>query len=231
MQTQWKAIETKYKGYRFRSRLEARYAVFFDAIGLRWQYELEGFDLGGVWYLPDFFIPDWNTYLEIKPDLPWKDVHFENGKPSPCIVLHEGGGNTHLTDTGKFLLATLRVPKGQQLMMACGSPGVPDLRLTKDSYTLHDGTIILHTFGPVEGKLEITLDTFATKGNGTDLTIWPHYWTKVTDESYAQAMFPTGHCIRTYVGSGRVYDHPVLKAAYRAARSARFEHGESPNVG
>ena len=26
-------IETAYKGYRFRSRLEARWAVFFDAIG------------------------------------------------------------------------------------------------------------------------------------------------------------------------------------------------------
>lgn len=44
-----KAIETKYKGYRFRSRLEARWAVFFDALGVRWEYEIEGFekDVGG----------------------------------------------------------------------------------------------------------------------------------------------------------------------------------------
>ena len=41
-----KAIETQYKGYRFRSRLEARWAVFFDALQVRWDYELEGFDLG-----------------------------------------------------------------------------------------------------------------------------------------------------------------------------------------
>lgn len=27
-----KAIDTVYKGYRFRSRLEARWAVFFDAL-------------------------------------------------------------------------------------------------------------------------------------------------------------------------------------------------------
>lgn len=53
-----KAIETKYKGYRFRSRLEARWAVFFDGLGLRWEYEPEGFDLAGAdWYLPDFWIP------------------------------------------------------------------------------------------------------------------------------------------------------------------------------
>lgn len=50
-----KAIETVYKGYCFRSRLEARWAVFFDALGLEWEYEPEGFDLGdGVYYLPDF---------------------------------------------------------------------------------------------------------------------------------------------------------------------------------
>jgi hypothetical protein len=50
-----KAIETQYKGYRFRSRLEARWAVFFDAVGLNFEYEKEGFDLGEVgYYLPDF---------------------------------------------------------------------------------------------------------------------------------------------------------------------------------
>ena len=52
-----KAIETIYKGYRFRSRLEARWAVFFDALGIDWQYEVEGFELdNGEWYLPDFKI-------------------------------------------------------------------------------------------------------------------------------------------------------------------------------
>jgi hypothetical protein len=35
-------------GYRFRSRLEARWAVFFDVAGIPWQYEPEGFDLSSV---------------------------------------------------------------------------------------------------------------------------------------------------------------------------------------
>jgi hypothetical protein len=51
-----KAIETSYKGYRFRSRLEARWAVFLDAIGARWDYEPEGYELPSGWYLPDFFV-------------------------------------------------------------------------------------------------------------------------------------------------------------------------------
>jgi hypothetical protein len=52
-------IETVYKGFRFRSRLEARWAVFFDAMGLKYEYELEGYRLpSGVGYLPDFVLTD-----------------------------------------------------------------------------------------------------------------------------------------------------------------------------
>ena len=51
------AIQTRYRGYNFRSRLEARWAVAFDAMGLRWEYEPEGFVLpGGTHYLPDFAV-------------------------------------------------------------------------------------------------------------------------------------------------------------------------------
>ena len=65
---QIKAIETRYKGYRFRSRLEARWAVFFDALGIRWEYEKEGYDLGAAgWYLPDFWLPDQRYWFEVKP--------------------------------------------------------------------------------------------------------------------------------------------------------------------
>ena len=62
-----KAIETLYNGYRFRSRLEARWAVFFDCIGIEYEYEPEGFDLGnGLYYLPDFYLPETNAWVEIK---------------------------------------------------------------------------------------------------------------------------------------------------------------------
>ena len=67
MQPQIKAIETVYKGFRFRSRLEARWAVFFDQFGLRWEYEREGYDLDGVRYLPDFWLPELRMHVEVKP--------------------------------------------------------------------------------------------------------------------------------------------------------------------
>ena len=66
-----KAIETRYKGYRFRSRLEARWAVFFDALKIKWDYEPEGFELkDGGRYLPDFFLSDHKLWVEIKPGQP-----------------------------------------------------------------------------------------------------------------------------------------------------------------
>ena len=62
-----KAIETGYKGYRFRSRLEARWAVFFDALGIKYEYEPEGIVLSdGTGYLPDFYLPGFNCYFEVK---------------------------------------------------------------------------------------------------------------------------------------------------------------------
>ena len=68
-----KPIETIYDGYRFRSRLEARWAVFFDAAGIEYQYEPEGYDLGdGIYYLPDFYIPDWDAFVEIKPSIEYQ---------------------------------------------------------------------------------------------------------------------------------------------------------------
>lgn len=64
------AIETRYHGCRFRSRLEARWAVFFDALDIRWQYEPEGFI--GIYekpYLPDFYLSESGKWIEVKPSL------------------------------------------------------------------------------------------------------------------------------------------------------------------
>lgn len=73
-----KAIETRYKGYRFRSRLEARWAVFFETLKIKFEYEPEGYELGaGERYLPDFWLPDFHIFVEVKPEKP---SHIENSK-------------------------------------------------------------------------------------------------------------------------------------------------------
>lgn len=65
-----KAIETAYKHCNFRSRLEARWAVHFDMLRLPWEYEKEGFEIEGEWYLPDFWLPTIKTWVEIKGQPP-----------------------------------------------------------------------------------------------------------------------------------------------------------------
>lgn len=62
------AIETRYAGRLFRSRLEARWAVFFDALSIEWQYEPQGFEAEGMRYLPDFYLPACNMFVEVKGD-------------------------------------------------------------------------------------------------------------------------------------------------------------------
>lgn len=62
-----KAIETRYGGYNFRSRTEARWAVFFKTMGIQFTYEPEGLILpDGTWYLPDFYLPESDTWFEAK---------------------------------------------------------------------------------------------------------------------------------------------------------------------
>ena len=75
-----KPIETQYDGYFFRSRLEARWAVFFKSLGVPYEYEPEGFRRNGVWYLPDFRVKCWglrgeksgppfDLYIEVKGNM------------------------------------------------------------------------------------------------------------------------------------------------------------------
>ena len=79
----------------FPLKTEARWAVFFDAMGIPWEYELQGFTLSdGRNYLPDFLLPECGTWIEVKgsttnldemlieraaanlPDMPYKSERY-----------------------------------------------------------------------------------------------------------------------------------------------------------
>ena len=128
-----KAIETRYKRHYFRSRLEARWAVFFDSMGIQWEYEPEGFSLSnGVRYLPDFYLPQVRWFCEIKPNL---HVFHTEDKIRP------------------FVLET-----GQAVLLLAGPPGfIPftgfecfDHMVTKGDYSLD---IVSHPKHLAEGRL------------------------------------------------------------------------------
>jgi hypothetical protein len=75
-----KSLPTYYKGVTFRSRLEARWAIVFDELGIKWEYEPEGIEINAshfsdpynpksFGYLPDFYFPDLDCMVEVKGSL------------------------------------------------------------------------------------------------------------------------------------------------------------------
>lgn len=110
-----KAIETTYRGYKFRSRLEARWAVFFDALGIEWEYEFEGYKLdNGECYLPDFWLPRFHwplgIHVEVKPT--------ERGFEKAVEFVRSGGG---------------------AILCAVGTPCDDEYRLVKPYHSREDG--------------------------------------------------------------------------------------------
>lgn len=136
-----KAIETIYDGHRFRSRLEARWAVFLSALGIRWKYEFEGFVLQtGEYYLPDFWLPKFNggMYVEVKPDI------FSDEEKRKCFLLCE------LTQHGVWL-----------------ANDVPDLRCYEVFYWNSDPPYVVEGEGiPLADKAERENRMFAMSGYG-----------------------------------------------------------------
>lgn len=112
-----KAIETMYKGYRMRSRLEARWAIVWESLGLPWTYEHEGYECkDGTLYLPDFFLPTLNLVVEIKPmtnppsTMPWLVEGTKEYSFVETIMDDDGPGRSF--------------PHG--FIVLFGKPGVPD---------------------------------------------------------------------------------------------------------
>ncbi len=67
------AIPTFYEGYVFRSRLEVWWAYTLDEVEVPWLYEYKVFETPKGAYLPDFYLPEQDIWLEIKPLRPNED--------------------------------------------------------------------------------------------------------------------------------------------------------------
>jgi hypothetical protein len=205
-----KPIETNYKGYRFRSRLEARWAVFFDALGVPWEYEPEGFETSAGWYLPDFkitprFQHEWafqsHLYVEVKAG----PRTTEEDWAKPKALVHWDGSTTGGVGVPVLLLAG--PPRLEQRRGTC-APRSDTLML--DSTCFHNLVCAGETYGETVGgkKHHFTFSHFTDEGS----LAAQGYWQIVSfavDDVQVQA-------------NGR------YAQAVRAALSARFEHGEAP---
>jgi hypothetical protein len=67
--------------------LEARWAVFFHTLQIDYRYEAEGYNLAGTWYLPDFWLPEQDCWVEIKPSRMLTENEREKAR---LLALHSG---------------------------------------------------------------------------------------------------------------------------------------------
>ena len=205
------AIETHYAGCRFRSRLEARCAVFFNAMGIPWMYEPEGYVVNGRAYLPDFYLPECATWVEVKGSVDNLDLDLLRAAsrclPDLCPIGPVGG-----LDGGRG-----KYERGPKLMLL-GSIPTP---LTRGDY----GWIVFDN----QGDRDFTRWGFGTyHKNHRPWWLVGDNWPKMIElgphpsDFYYEWDSP-GWLVPT-VDSGEWSD---AQTAYAAARSARFEHGQS----
>lgn len=184
-----KAIPTRYAGHFFRSRGEARFAVFLDSLGVKWEFEVEGYRLPVVGnYLPDFWLPDMKAWVEIKGTDPSaverrKARSLAEESDSPVYVFFGGMGDP------SFQRDPLRAIDGARAL----GYGVPWLD------TKEDGVPCAWVECPRCGA--VTIVRYTTKGSANTRPC----------SCRGGSVSPVGQ---------------YLKAAYQAARSARFEYGD-----
>ena len=73
------SVETLYNNIMFRSRLEARWAIFWDNLKVSYEYEPKKFDFGEMRYIPDFWLPEQQKWVEIKGQMP-NDVEIKKAQ-------------------------------------------------------------------------------------------------------------------------------------------------------
>ena len=197
-----RAIETRYNGYRFRSRLEARWAVFFDTLGIPYTYEPEGFELDdGMRYLPDFWLSDLRCWVEIKPDMP---SMIERAK---ARRLAEQSGRSVYLFAGNAWLPEWNAAGDHLNNSAFGWVPFSILRHDRpDESTIYEAENFAWCECAGCGEIGLWTPT-------PDQLHWSEYWTTVFS-------YDTGCYHRELNGrSSRI------ATAFDAARSARFEFG------
>jgi len=228
-----KAIETRYKGYRFRSRLEARWAVFFDALGLSWEYEPEGFETDAGWYLPDFkvhFEKGFEFWLEIKGKMPTND------EIRKCEALASGTGQDVYMACGNIGAPTQ--PYGLK-SPALGGPVIRQMGVKGDCNYPIGHINYNHEFIEKACKFNsIRLLGFCEYADGTGLdiqTLCLDDWgfdksgLMISEQLVMEYNIDMSAIIEVgVISKGRAFRSPRILNAYEAARSARFEHGETP---
>ena len=197
-----KAIETHYNGYRFRSRLEARWAVFFDALGVSYEYEPEGFELDdGTWYLPDFRVKCYGTRGEC------------DSEPFDLYIEVKG----HMTEED-----------AHKIRMFSGTTGLYDRDHEEDYYRSIVPTLIVGSIPNISNVYDVTNSFIIGNYNRMDgIEIYPCNYETIDGDHFGAYPSVTDDGRFFLMSSNEIYGNleKVVKA-YKTAKKARFEHGK-----
>jgi hypothetical protein len=226
-----KPIETIWKGYRFRSRTEARWAVFLDAQGIEFEYEPEGVILPSGPYLPDFRMTGFprkmpggfehqDVWLEVKGAEPTAEERQK------CVDLSSA--------TGALVLLAVRSPEpSHQIYMF--DPYLPEYN--RDSISLMINRMMWTGAGKITQApclvgFKKTPPDFDRLRNGDRSS-------HLSDEMFEEFRQWAQFCCETVGRALGVKDGfmdmnvqhveigEVLRNAYDKARGARFEFGQT----
>ena len=207
-----KALETEYAGCRFRSRLEARWAMFFDRMRIKWDYEPDAFATSMGNYLPDFSIR-----------IPQPEAH---GHGEPHAQWFEVKPDEFDTDPRHRALA---VESGQPVIVARGMPRSYLAQLTEETrvtraplvaYGLEDDPIAVAFFENKDWDVfprDESEETFCGLGDN-------RIWEQGSHDELTLAIVRHHHEAPGLPGYTTWAPHRSegIDRAYAAARSARF---------
>ena len=213
-----KAIETVYKGYKFRSRLEARWAVLFDELKIDYEYETEGFELeDGTRYLPDFYLPQYDWYVEVKP--PRETASEEIERASRLI-----DGNKI-----KAILLLGNIPPEKPLaawhyIVLWHSFIQQEVQTQSVLLTANYGIGAFITWLGVDN---ISGNDVRKRRTGLNIYMVKNDIKRVLTAVHENELSEIIHYVDEVLEE---WEKDVLNSAYKKAREARFEYGEKPEV-
>lgn len=218
-----KAIETMYNGYRFRSRLEARFAVLMDALGISYEYELEGYRLpNGKMYLPDFYLPQFDYYVECKGysdhwvDDVKKALNFTVCKKTNIMFVADIPFSKYSRGVYYFASAHFTPLYSYYDHMSCGSVYFE---------TYNGSNAIIR-----DGRWDLDYDDFRRMPlcQVNDLTESCIEYFDMVMKAIPAKQDTTGWESVKRISEK---DCDYMNSAFLKARTARFEHGETPKRG
>lgn len=235
MSTTVTAIETTYGECLFRSRLEAKWAVFFDAMGIEWVYEPQGYNVRAGprrlgprrRYLADFFLPVVGLWVEVKGVMDNYSMeslvgatYNDSGLPATP------SGHPWPSPDGDRILVLGEIPRWDKAALPAAVKGHPFKMPCHQVLGYRAGNVYIDRFAWTFGNGPwgnatcpccAGVDILANEQGGW---VRPEVYERNRREAFVvHPIGPDPDLVAAVKG---------VAGAYQTARSARFEHGQTP---